>query len=203
MQFKLSLYYIIAILFFTITLFSCGDDVVQTPKPRGFPKIEFPERGQLLNFTERYCDFVFRYPSYAQVIQDSLFFDDKPEHPCWFDIYIPTFDAKVHCTYYPIDKDNSFEKLRDDAFTMVNKHNMKATYIDELKIQKPNGVGGYVFNVEGAAASPFQFYLTDTTNHFLRGALYFNTQSKPDSLAPVVDFVKYDIMGMINSFDWK
>ena len=185
-----------------ILLLSCNDDPVLTPKPRGYPKIVYPERSYQ-QFTESYCDFTFEYPGYAKVIQDTLFFNDKPIHPCWFDVYIPDFDAKVHCTYFQIDQKNSFEKLRDDSFKLANKHTMKASFIDEFKIEKPNNVSGFAFNIEGAAASPFQFFLSDSTEHFVRGSLYFNTKINPDSLAPVVEFVKYDIMHMINSFAWE
>ena len=97
----------------------------------------------------------------------------------------------------------NFEKLRNDAFSLANKHNIKANYIDELPIEKPNGVRGFVFNIEGPVASPFQFYLTDVEDqHFLRASLYFNTQARPDSLAPVLDFVKTDLMHLINTFEW-
>ena len=94
------------------------------------------------------------------------------------------------------------EKLHSDAFTLAGKHNIKADYIDEIKIQKPNHVSGFLFDIEGAAASPFQFYLTDSTKHFMRGSLYFNTESRPDSLQPVFEFMKKDIMHLINTFEW-
>lgn len=179
---------------------SC-DEVIYSPKPRGFPKVNFPEKNYR-PFGEAYCDFTFEYPTYAIIQQDTLFFDEQPAHPCWFDIFIREFDAKIHCSYYPISEENSFDKLTNDAFVMANKHNLKANYIDDLVISKPNHVGGIVFNIEGPVASPFQFYLSDSTSHFLRGALYFNTQARPDSLKPVIDFVKTDVMHMINTFEW-
>jgi len=181
---------------------SCTEDPVYSPKPRGFPKVEFPEKAYQ-SFHESYCNIVFEYPNYAKVIKDTLFFNEKPVHPCWFDLHIPEFKARVHCSYYPISKTNTFDKLRADAFKMVGKHNMKAEFIQEYPIEKPNGVKGVVFDIEGPAASPFQFYLTDSTTHFLRGALYFNTQARPDSLAPIYEFVKTDIMHMVNTFEWK
>ena len=86
---------------------------------------------------------------------------------------------------------------------MVDWHNKKANYIEEQGIRLPNGASGFIFNIEGPAASPLQFFLTDSTRHFLRGALYFNTSVNPDSLAPVLDFVKKDIFHMIETFEWK
>ena len=85
-----------------------------------------------------------------------------------------------------------------------NFQNQKATFIDEFPIKKQNGVNGMLFKVEGPAASPLQFFLTDSLGqkHFLRGALYFNTQARPDSLAPVLDFVKRDVEKMLETFEW-
>ncbi len=192
---------ILLCLIICILSLSC-DEVIPSPKPRGFPKINFPEKAYI-SFEESYCDFSFEYPRYAMIQQDTLFFDEKPAHPCWFDIFIPKFSARVHCSYYPINETNSFDKLTRDAFTMANQHNLKANYIDDLVISKPNQVGGIVFNIEGPVASPFQFFLSDSTSHFFRGALYFNTQARPDSLKPVTEFVKTDIMHLINTFEWN
>jgi len=66
-----------------------------------------------------------------------------------------------------------------------------------------NGVEGLIMEFTGPAASPMHFYLSDTTEHFLKGSLYFNTQARPDSLAPVTEFIKTDIAGIINSFSWQ
>ncbi len=182
--------------------FTACDEPIFSPKPRGFPKVIYPERAYQAFDTE-YCHFSFEYPTYADIQQDTLFFDEKPIDPCWFDIVIPEFAARIHCSYFPISTSASFDQLRSDAFEMVNKHNIKANYIDELVIQNNDEVGGIVFDIKGPAASPFQFYLTDSTKHFLRGALYFNTQARPDSLAPIAEFVKEDILHLIDSFAWE
>ncbi len=192
---------ILAILLFNIFLMSACDDVVYTPKPRAYPKIDYPVKAYQV-FDEDYCKFTFEYPQYAKIQQDTLFFDERPEDPCWFDIFLPSFDARIHCSYFPIGKENTFDQLNHDAFELADKHNLKADYIEDFIIKKPNRVSGIAFNLKGAVASPFQFILTDSTKHFLRGSLYFNTKARPDSLAPVVDFVKKDIMQMINTFEW-
>lgn len=192
----------VAGLFLFLSLLSSCEEVNPTPRPRGFPKVEFPEK-KYQPFQEGYCDFTFQYPMYATIEQDTQYFDEKPKHPCWFNIFIPQFDSRIHCSYYPVTSEKDFEELRSDAFELANKHNIKANFIDELPVKKPDGTEGFVFDIDGAVASPFQFYLSDGKRHFLRGALYFNTQSRPDSLAPVLDFVKSDIMEMINTLEWK
>ena len=85
---------------------------------------------------------------------------------------------------------------------MADWHNKKANYIDEMRIERAGNVSGFAFVIDGPAASPFQFYLTDSTQHFLRGALYFNTQARPDSMAPIYQFVEADILKMIETFRW-
>ena len=80
---------------------------------------------------------------------------------------------------------------------------VKADYIDEYPFKKPNHVSGMIYEIQGPSATPFQFFITDSTQHFLRGALYFNTHINQDSLAPYYDYTKSDIMEMINSFSWK
>lgn len=192
------------LVFISLTFFfsSCGDEPAYTPKPRAYPKVNYPERAYQ-RFDESYCNFTFEYPAYAQVKQDTLFFDEKPAHPCWFDLFVPAFDSRLHCSYYPIGPGNSFEKLKNDAFELVQWHNKKANYIQEVPIKKEGNVSGFAFIIEGPAASPFQFYLTDSTDNFLRAALYFNTQARPDSLQPVYEFVEEDILHMIETFRWE
>lgn len=148
------------------------------------------------------CDFSFQYPTYANVQED----ENRPKDAtadCWFDLYMPAFDSRLHCTYYDIDSKEEFADLWNDGFDLANKHNVRADFIEEMKIETPKGVGGFAFDIKGPAASPFQFFLTDSTQHFLRASLYFNTQVRQDSMAPVYDFVIADLMKMIESFEWE
>lgn len=184
-------------------LIACDDDgVVLSPKPRAYPKIEFPKK-EYQSFDKDYCSFQFEYPAYASIEQKTLFFDEQPIDPCWFDIYVEQFDARIHCSYYPIDEENSFEDLNYDAFKLSNKHVSKAEFIDPQPFTTENGVSGFKFKLDGPVATPYQFFVTDSTNHFLRGALYFNTKARPDSLAPLVDFFVADIEHMFQTFEWQ
>ena len=196
------LYFFSFCLLSCICIVGCNDEVAISPKPRAYPKIEFPERGYQ-NFDENYCQFTFEYPNYATVEQDTLFFDERPVDPCWFDIYVKQFDARIHFSYYPIGRDKTFEDLNFDAFKLSNKHVSKAEYIDPKPFRTKKGVSGFTFKLDGPVATPYQFFLTDSTKHFLRGALYFNTQSRPDSLAPLIDFFEEDIDHLIQSFEWS
>ncbi|MFK7806585.1 MAG: hypothetical protein AB8F74_02175 [Saprospiraceae bacterium] len=183
-------------------LFQACEETVYVPKPRGYPRIVYPTKAYQ-KFSEDYCAFTFEYPAYATVEQDTSYFDGQAKDDCWFDINIDHFAAKVYCSYVSIGKNNSFDKLQDDAFTMANEHIVKANYIDEIPLNTKNGVKGMAFDLEGPVASPFMFYLTDEEDHFLRGSLYFNTKADPDSLAPVIKFVKEDLSHMISTFKWN
>lgn len=189
---------LIAILLFA----ACGEEVVYTPKPRAYPRVIYPER-DYQEFDKEFCAFSFTFPTYAKVQQDTLFFDEKPAHPCWFDLDIPEFNARLYCTYYPIDKVNTFEKLRDDTYKMANKHIVKANAIDEIPVQNNHNVGGFIFRFRGPTATPLSFFLTDTTEHYLNGALYFGSKPRPDSIAPVLKFIQHDLEKMIKSFEWE
>lgn len=193
--------YLFCLLAGSISIMAC-EEPTYTPKPRGFPKVVLPTK-EYKKFDEQYCAFSFEYPAYAVIEQDTVFFDEKPPSDCWFNVKVPSLNAEIHCSYYNIDSKNTLEKLRNDAFQLAGKHNVKADYIDELPINKPNNVSGFVFNIEGPVASPFQFYLTDSTRRFMRGALYFDAKSKPDSLKPIIEFMKADMMQMVNTFEWN
>ena len=198
---KINKYSFWLIIIGVLWLNSC-QEVIYTPKPRAYPKIEFPQRNYI-PFGEDYCSFTFQYPQYTQIQRDSLFFDESPLHSCWFDLYYPSFDSRIYFTYYPIGESKDFDDLKSDAFEMADWHNKKANYIDEYLIDRPDrNVFGFAFNIDGPAASPFQFFVTDSVSHFLRGSVYFNAKTQTDSLAPLIKFVKEDALKIIETIEW-
>jgi len=163
-----------------------------------YPKIDFPAKSYTA-YAADYCPLTLRYPTYAQVDKKETYFDEKPVHECWFDVNVPSLGATIHCSYYPIADRAAFEQLLNDAFFLAGKHNKKASFIDEQYFVNPHGHAGFLFHLTGPVASPYQFFITDSTDHFLRGALYFNTQARPDSLKPVVEFMKTDLDSLLQS----
>jgi gliding motility-associated lipoprotein GldD len=190
-----------------LLIVACGDgDNAQTPKPRGYPRINFPAfdaANRYQKFDANYCQFTFDYPTYANIVRDTLFFDEAPPSDCWFNMTIPSLNATLHCSYYNVSSKNPFDKLRADAFSLAGKHVIKADYINDQRILNPQGVSGFAFDIEGPAACPFQFYVSDSTKHFMRAALYINAPAKTDSLAPIVSFLKEDMGRMLKTFTWK
>ncbi len=193
------------LLVFAIIFATSCEEPILTPKPRAYPRVIYPEK-VYQPFTESYCNFTFEYPKYAEIRQDTAFFDEKPEHPCWFNIEVPSLNCKIHCSYADVSKKNPADKLKTDAFKMTDWHNKKATYIEEKPfINRGKNVKGMLFEVDGPVASKYQFFVMDTLEqkYFFRGALYFYSPPNPDSLAPVYDFMKLDLMKMLETFEWK
>ena len=187
----------------TSIIFLACDGYVAVPKPRAYPRVDYPEKTYSI-FNEGYCDFQFEMPNYATVERDTTFFEGEAGSDCWFNLNIPDLNAKIHCSYYPINNRARYDELVADAFVMANKHNARASYIEEIPISRPEAnVHGVVFEIEGPAASFYQFFVSDTTRHFFRGALYFQTESRPDSLAPVIDFVRQDMARIVETLEWK
>lgn len=180
--------------------FSCNSEY--TPKPKGYYKISFPQK-EYRQYSSEICPFTFEYPKYAEINIDTIFLDTVPENPCWLNLEFPNFNGTIHISYKEINKNNTLNKLVEDAHQLAFKHTIKAEYIDERRIFTANNVYGLFYDVGGNTASSVQFFLTDSTSHFLRGALYFNTKANADSLAPVIDFVKKDVLYLINTLKWK
>jgi gliding motility-associated lipoprotein GldD len=190
---------IILLVFVSVAIFSCNSDY--TPKPRGYFKIPLPKK-QYQVFNQPGYPYSFEYPVYATVTKDSSFFGEATENPWWINIDFPQFSSRVYVSYKEIGK-NKFDKLINDAFTMTNKHTMKAYSIDDSLITTPNNVHGVFFRVGGNVATANQFFLTDSTKHFLRGALYFDATPNEDSLGVVNRFLIEDVKHVVNSFKWK
>jgi gliding motility-associated lipoprotein GldD len=185
---------LIILLFFT----SCGQNHDYSPKPRGYFRIVFPKK-EYQPYTEG-CPFTFIYPKYAHIEPDK-----KPgAKPCWLNMQFPQFNGTLHLSYEHIKSKNEFDELIEDAHKLSFEHTVKATSIDQGVITFPERkIYGIYYTIDGNAASSVQFYLTDSTKNYLRGALYFNTEPRLDSIQPVLTFVKQDVDLMIRSFRWK
>ena len=177
-------------------LVSCDSDSDYTPKPSGYFRISFPEKKYKTYDT--ICPFTFEYPVYAVVNPDK----ERIAEPCWLNVDFPELKARIHLSYKPVN--NNLNTYLNDAYELVSKHQVKASGIDEKIINNDTAkVYGIAYSIKGNAASSLQFYITDSSQHFVRGALYFNVASNGDSLAPVVDFITQDVHHFLNSFRWK
>jgi gliding motility-associated lipoprotein GldD len=179
-------------LFFTI---ACSES--PTPKPRGYFRIGLPEKEYRL--LDSIFPYTFEYPVYANITADL----HAKSETNWINIDFPRFKGRVHLSYKNIN--NNLATFTEDAHSLVMKHIPKASAIEEIRIEnRDNKVYGLLYDIKGTgAASPYQFYVTDSTTHFLRGALYFSVIPNNDSLAPVIEFIKSDIQHMLETMKWK
>lgn len=184
--------------FFLLLVFilnSC--DQPYSPKPRGYFRIDLPEK-KYKEFDTTF-PYRFEYPVYAEISNDP----HSPKEKYWINVNFVPFKATLHLSYKEIDG-NLIDYL-EDAHKMVVKHIPKADAIyDSLVVDRNRHMFGLIYELEGSgAASPYQFFLTDSVSHFLRGALYFNTVPNNDSLEPVIEFLTTDIDHMIKTIEWN
>jgi gliding motility-associated lipoprotein GldD len=137
---------------------------------------------------------------YAKIEKD----DSKDAQPCWFNILYLPFNARLHLSYKPISDSKQLYQFTEDARDLAYKHSVKAQQINENLIMNKNpAVYGMYFDLQGNTASAIQFYLTDSSHHYIRAALYFKIHINRDSLDPMINFLREDINKMINTFSWK
>ena len=167
------------------------------PKPRGYFRIDLPPK-EYKRFDTTF-PYSFEYPVYSKIVDDN----SKLAEPFWINIVYLPFNAQLHLSYKVIR--NNLINYLEDSRTLVNKHIPKANAISQREfIDADAKVYGLVYEIKGAdAASPYQFYVTDSITNFMRGALYFDLVPNNDSLAPVIEFLKADIEHMIATFRWK
>jgi gliding motility-associated lipoprotein GldD len=181
--------------------FGCNEKY--TPKPREYFRIDFPEKKY--HPLQPGFPYQFDIPDYSVIVADS----DNPDKPNWINVSVPANKAEIHISYYDIpDQKNSgrlvLNKFIEEAHELAYKHTMKADAIQERVFMNPSkNVYGLIYKIEGNAASPMQFFLTDSTRHFLRGALYISDIPNIDSLQPVIDFLEVDIIRLIETTSWN
>lgn len=177
-------------------LASCSTDYL--PKPKGYNKIDLPDY-QYTMLPDTF-PYIFEYSKHAKLLKDSSWISER----YWIELYYPYFDADVEITYKPIKnlKELSDEYL-SDSYKLTSQHNVKAYAMEESIIQLPSGMVASVTELEGEVPSQFQFHVTDSTQNFLRGALYFKTATKNDSLRPVIDYIKTDMIHLLNTLQWQ
>ena len=185
------------ILLVLIGMAGCKDDPI--PKPRAYARIDLPEPTYLLTEGEAWtCPFTFEYSQYSAITVDPRYRNKS----CWYNLYYPRYRATVHLTYTEVADDLAVHI--EDSRKLAMKHIAKAAQIEEAVINdETNRVYGVVYDFKGETASDMQFFLTDSTDHFLRGALYFTVSPNKDSLAPVIGYIKKDIGKLISSFRWR
>jgi len=184
------------VILFTAALVGCNQEYL--PKPLGYNRLVLPEPAYL-SLSDS-LPYTFEYSTHARLLSDTSGFSER----FWIEIFYPQLKATIHVTYKRIlNNDELLKEFLNDAYVLTSKHQLKAYAIDEVMTKNPQGHTAVIVELDGEVPSQMQFTITDSTKNFLRGALYFNTKVQNDSLKPAIEYMKKDIMHLINTFDWK
>ncbi|WP_124979153.1 gliding motility lipoprotein GldD [Nonlabens xiamenensis] len=174
-----------------LMLAKCGNDNV-LPKPSGQLALDYPE-ANYVQLDTKDCPFSFQVNEFARVLS---------KRDCSMKIEYPQMEATLYLTYRPV-KDNLRELLIDGQ-KLSYDHNQKADVIKDFPFANElDRTYGMMYEIEGNAASNAQFYVTDSLNHFLTASLYFYSQPNYDSILPAADYVKKDMIKMLESLRWQ
>ena len=187
--------------FLLLTCVACNH--VATPRPYGYYRITVPDTSYI-DFQSSLSPFMGEpegaFP-YTFSLSRNAIVQPRPEEPFWINIYYPALDATIHCSYKPVQ--NNLRELTEDALDFVYRNASFASSIPEREYTHPEAhVYGVLFDLEGNTASSCQFFLTDSTHHFFRASVYCNCRPNADSLAPVYEYLRTDIIKMVETFQW-
>lgn len=185
-----------ASIFLLLLVFSCNTQY--QPKPRGYNRLELPEPAYVLSPDT--LPYQFEYSRHARFLRDTSWIRDRH----WVEIYYPTLQATIHVTYKSVQhSEKLLKEYLKDAYVLTAKHQIKAYAIDETIVRTPGGKTAIIAELDGEVPSQFQFTMTDSTENFLRAAVYFNVKVQNDSLRPAIEYLKRDAMQLINTLTWR
>jgi gliding motility-associated lipoprotein GldD len=174
---------------FLLPFIGCKKDVL--PKPTSQLRLDYP----IANYVrlENYCPFTFDSNTEAIL---------KDKGNCNFEINYPKMKATIYLSYKPVQ--NNINSLLKDAQKLTYEHVIKADDIlPKLFVNKKDKVYGMFYEVNGNAATNAQFYVTDSTKHFIDCSVYFYAKPNFDSIMPAVSYIKNDMQNLMESLRWK
>lgn len=187
------------IVYLFLFLASCTTDF--KPKPKGYNHIDLPEHRYQL-FTEADKPYVFEYNVNAFPEDDTASYKEKKK--LYKILKYPELNFNIHLTYKDINgSTDSLDSFINESFRLAYGHDVKAYGITPEMVTLPGKMTATIITLEGDVPSQYQFFVHDSTMHFLRGAVYFPIANKNDSLAPVIEYVKEDIQHLLKTLKWK
>ena len=181
---------------------SCGR--ATAPKPYGYYRITVPDTAYIPFEDYPLSTFNFQFSTYPYTfaLSQNAQVQPRADEPYWINIYYPALDATIHCSYKPVQ--HNLRELTNDALEFVYRNASFANAIPEREYSHPEAqVYGVLFDLEGNTASSCQFFITDSTRNFFRASVYCNCPPNADSLAPVYNYLRKDVIRMVETFEWK
>lgn len=192
---KHSIYLLIIVILFV----SCGDNYI--PKPKAYLRLDYPKAQYELANLE--LPFTFEKNNLATNLRYKKLAAASESYG--INIEYSTLKGTIFLTYKAINGDEKLltEYLRDaQKFTL--EHTIKADEIPVFPYENnERKVYGVFSEVKGNVASPAQFYVTDSVNHFLIGSLYFYAKPNYDSILPAANYLQKDMIQIMESLHWK
>jgi gliding motility-associated lipoprotein GldD len=171
-------------------LTSCNEDF--QPKPKAYLALKYPKK-IYQNYTNSFFDVSFEHNKFSEIRMM-----DKP----FYKLVYPEMKATIYFNHSKIK--NNFDSLLSDAYGLPLKHIGKADVIDEkIFVNNTEKVYGTLFSIIGNGASQFQFFVTDSTNNFLVGSLYFYSRPNYDSIYPAIKYIEKDISHLMTTLKWE
>ena len=189
-------------LFFFFFLINLGCNQPYSVKPKGYQQIDLPAK-QYQVFSETGYPYSFEYPVYATIDKQVSYLGNDKSKDAWLNIRYPQFGATLYVSYNKINARVKIDTLVRDTYTFANNHNSRANFIEDSAFEINQNVKGVFFHIGGDVATSYQFFATDSTKHFLRAALYFETTPNEDSLAPINQYLFKDMQRMVRTLRWK
>ena len=185
----------LAIPLLSLFMLGCGDDPL--PKPKAYLRLEYPKA----QYEKANIPLPFSFEK--NTLTESIGSLKTTADAIGLDVKYPSLKATIFLTYKKVENDNLDDLLRDTQ-NLTQKHTMKADEISQNEFENvENKVYGMVYEIGGDAASQSQFYVIDSTNHFVSGSLYFYAKPNYDSIYPASEYLKKDIKRIMESMRWK
>jgi len=180
--------YFIFSLLFIIALNGCQEEVL--PKPKAQLRLEYP-RAEYGEFNAG--NYRFQMNNFSTVVRKgngSLNLD------------YAGMKGSIFITYKKVQ--DNIGTLMTDAQKLSIEHARKADGIlPHPFVNGDDKVYGTYFEVVGDAASQAQFYVTDSTQHFITGSLYFYTKPNYDSILPAASYLQNDVRKIMETIEWN
>ncbi|MDW8088747.1 MAG: hypothetical protein RMJ49_03215 [Bacteroidia bacterium] len=166
------------------------------PRPKTFPRLELPDTGRYDTFDCPVCPVRFAYPAYARPHY-------VPRDSCWFDLYFPELDTYWHITAQDLQTLHTTPaKALETYRKLVYKHSIRASDISERFIRSPNGKG-FFYEIYGEVPTHALLFYTDSVRYAIMIASYFKVAGAEDSLAPIIQRMRYELLRIYPSITWR